>query len=269
MADDLEPLQTSAALDQHSEADDREDAGAQAGTNSNSDVKPELSAESWGQLGPLIPPDDGVEQVTADGGVLKKVLEPGLGDKPPLFSRCLGGWSSGRTNSKQGCIITSGCSRVPAHASKLCLLSAVHYVGRLQSTGAVFIDTKTESAIQQPVRIVAGRRECPLLCRCVPCCVGIHKFTGRCPSCCCNHGQRGVCTCHVKGRLTADAFQLLDLNWRRYIAQGDWPVPGSGNHAHWGACGCVCAGGYRSNGACPQLGWVGWGSLGWGCKDSL
>jgi hypothetical protein len=94
MADDLEPVAASAAHDQLFEKGNAEDASAEPGINgsgnSNSDEQPELRAESWGQLGPLTPPDDGVEQVTADGGVLKKVLEPGLGEKPPLFSRCLG-----------------------------------------------------------------------------------------------------------------------------------------------------------------------------------
>lgn len=38
---------------------------------------------------PLTPPED-CEPVTSDGGVLKKVLEPGFGDPPPLHANCLG-----------------------------------------------------------------------------------------------------------------------------------------------------------------------------------
>jgi len=36
----------------------------------------------------------------------------------------------------------------------------VHYVGRLQADGSSFMDTRTESQSQQPVKVVAGRREC-------------------------------------------------------------------------------------------------------------
>jgi len=36
-----------------------------------------------------LPPDD-AQPVTADRGVLKKVLVQGQGDPPPQFSRCLG-----------------------------------------------------------------------------------------------------------------------------------------------------------------------------------
>ncbi|GFH18066.1 guanylate cyclase domain-containing protein [Haematococcus lacustris] len=38
---------------------------------------------------------------------------------------------------------------------------AVHYLGRLQSSGSIFLDTKTESQSQQPVRVVAGRHTSP------------------------------------------------------------------------------------------------------------
>ncbi len=49
----------------------------------------ELHGELWTTLGPLEPPAN-CENVTADGGVLKHVLEPGTGDKPKQFARCLG-----------------------------------------------------------------------------------------------------------------------------------------------------------------------------------
>eukprot|EP00197_Chlamydomonas_leiostraca_P004432 CAMPEP_0202859602 /NCGR_PEP_ID=MMETSP1391-20130828/1645_1 /ASSEMBLY_ACC=CAM_ASM_000867 /TAXON_ID=1034604 /ORGANISM="Chlamydomonas leiostraca, Strain SAG 11-49" /LENGTH=376 /DNA_ID=CAMNT_0049538651 /DNA_START=34 /DNA_END=1161 /DNA_ORIENTATION=+ len=85
----------------------------------------ELRGESWGKLGPLKPPENCVK-ITEDGGVLKKVLVEGEGDPPKMYARCL-----------------------------------VHYIGRIQSTGCIFIDTRTESATQQPVRLVAGKDASP------------------------------------------------------------------------------------------------------------
>mmetsp|Transcript_16635 Transcript_16635/g.43499 ORF Transcript_16635/g.43499 Transcript_16635/m.43499 type:complete len:409 (+) Transcript_16635:43-1269(+) len=69
----------------------------------------------------IVPPEDAVA-VTNDKGVLKHIMVEGQGGPPPLFSRCL-----------------------------------VHYVGRLQRDGSIFMDTRTESQSQQPVKVVAGR----------------------------------------------------------------------------------------------------------------
>ncbi|KAL6760549.1 hypothetical protein V8C86DRAFT_2550657 [Haematococcus lacustris] len=88
-------------------------------------VDDELKGEFWEPLADLLPPSD-CELVTPDGGVLKKVLKPGHGAPPGLYARCL-----------------------------------VHYLGRLQSSGSIFLDTKTESQSQQPVRVVAGRHTSP------------------------------------------------------------------------------------------------------------
>lgn len=60
-----------------------------AGTLNAADAS-ELRGESWGRLGPLLPPADGCEKVTEDGGVLKKVLVEGFGDAPKQYARCLG-----------------------------------------------------------------------------------------------------------------------------------------------------------------------------------
>ncbi|CAL8461943.1 g1474 [Coccomyxa elongata] len=60
--------------------------------------------------------------VLPDGGVVKRVIQEGSGDVPPLHARCL-----------------------------------VHYVGRLGSSGDVFLDTKAESQSGEPVQVVAGR----------------------------------------------------------------------------------------------------------------
>ncbi|KAK9820125.1 hypothetical protein WJX72_006361 [[Myrmecia] bisecta] len=60
--------------------------------------------------------------LTQDGGVVKRVIKQGYGDLPPLHARCL-----------------------------------VHYVGKLEESGEVFMDTRAESPAQEPVRIVAGR----------------------------------------------------------------------------------------------------------------
>ncbi|KAF5830730.1 hypothetical protein DUNSADRAFT_14112 [Dunaliella salina] len=69
----------------------------------------------------IAPPEDAIV-VTDDRSVLKRIIVEGHGNPPPLFSRCL-----------------------------------VHYVGRLQRDGSIFMDTRTESQSQQPVKVVSGR----------------------------------------------------------------------------------------------------------------
>ncbi|KAJ9533675.1 hypothetical protein QJQ45_026732 [Haematococcus lacustris] len=111
-------------------------------------VDDELKGEFWDPLADLLPPSD-CELVTPDGGVLKKVLKPGHGDPPGLYARCLG-----------KCIVLDlACCR--AHIQLAQPVHAVHYLGRLQSSGSIFLDTKTESQSQQPVRVVAGRHTSP------------------------------------------------------------------------------------------------------------
>ncbi|KAJ9532937.1 hypothetical protein QJQ45_018036, partial [Haematococcus lacustris] len=113
-------------------------------------VDDELKGEFWEPLADLLPPSD-CELVTPDGGVLKKVLKPGHGDPPGLYARCLG-----------KCTVLDLVSRLlPCTHSTAQPIHAVHYLGRLQSSGSIFLDTKTESQSQQPVRVVAGRHTSP------------------------------------------------------------------------------------------------------------
>ena len=73
-----------------------EPPGSQPATSDGGELKAEpigeLSGEFWAQLGPLLPPHEGCEPVAEDGGVLKKVLVEGYGDKPSKYARCLGRW---------------------------------------------------------------------------------------------------------------------------------------------------------------------------------
>jgi hypothetical protein len=58
---------------------------------------------------PLTPPE-GSLRVTPDGTVLKHVLQPGAGDKPPLHARCLGAQPPGDPGGHScGTRLTSGC----------------------------------------------------------------------------------------------------------------------------------------------------------------
>ena len=67
------------------EAQDAEPEEQPASQKAAETSQPELSGELWG---PLEPPAEGVEEVAP--GVLKLVLQPGLGEKPKLYARCLG-----------------------------------------------------------------------------------------------------------------------------------------------------------------------------------
>lgn len=70
---------------------------------------------------PMVPPED-CEKVTPDGGVLKKTITEGSGDRPCLHARCI-----------------------------------VHYTGYLTPSGNVFLDTLQDSDSREPQVLVAGR----------------------------------------------------------------------------------------------------------------
>ncbi len=110
--------------------------------------------------------------VLPDGGVVKRVIQEGSGDVPPLHARCLGAlagqaviemppsnqqeWQPVIT-SLSGNMLSRSCYNIAHSISELLLFIPVHYVGRLGSSGDVFLDTKAESQSGEPVQVVAGR----------------------------------------------------------------------------------------------------------------
>ncbi len=85
------PLDSVRSIDGGGDADQAEREAELSRPEATDDGADEADeAPSGSGMYPLRPPED-CEPVTEDGGVMKRVISEGTGDKPPRHARCLGG----------------------------------------------------------------------------------------------------------------------------------------------------------------------------------
>lgn len=117
-------------------------------------------------MGDVLPPQSVAPaeaiEITEDGGVKKLIVREGVGEIPPLYSKCLG-MSKNQQYFHLSVFIVHGVHHMSISQpnNRLPLPSfphdIVHYTGILASNGELFINTRDESASSEPAKLVAGR----------------------------------------------------------------------------------------------------------------
>lgn len=117
--------------------------------------------------------------ITPDAAVRKRIIREGQGEVPAIHARCLGGLlaftdmqSAIRRSTQHSvggtCLLATmppnSClnqrpMRIATRILTTSLAPSVHYVGTIQGSGEVFMDTRNEGEGGEPARLVAGRGE--------------------------------------------------------------------------------------------------------------